>query len=40
MVFKFALGYTEQKSVSVSMNDFFFVKTASTYAGKPSGLAI
>jgi hypothetical protein len=35
MVFKFALGYTEQKSVSVSMNDYFMVKTASVYSGKP-----
>ncbi|MDR1687074.1 MAG: hypothetical protein LBS21_00490 [Clostridiales bacterium] len=35
MTFKFALGYTEQKSVSVSMNDYFGVKTASAYAGRP-----
>jgi hypothetical protein len=33
MVFKSVLGYTEQKSVSVSMNDHFFVKTASVYYG-------
>jgi hypothetical protein len=33
MVFKFVLGYTEQKSVSVSMNDYFFVKTATVYSG-------
>ena len=33
MVFKFVLGYTEQKSVSVSMNDYFMVKTASVYSG-------
>jgi len=33
MVFKFALGYKEQKSVSVSMNDYFMVKTASVYGG-------
>jgi hypothetical protein len=36
MVFKFVLGYSEQKSVSVSMNDYFFVKTASVYSGKPN----
>jgi hypothetical protein len=35
MAFKFVLGYTEQKSVSVSMNDYFGVKTASVYAGRP-----
>ncbi|MDR1705017.1 MAG: hypothetical protein LBS19_10105 [Clostridiales bacterium] len=35
MVFKSVLGYTEQKSVSVSMNDYFMVKTASVFAGKP-----
>lgn len=40
MVFKFVLGYTEQKSVSVSMNDYFFVKTASVYSGKPNNLTI
>ena len=34
MVFKFVLGYTEQKSVSVSMNEYFMVKTASVYSGK------
>ena len=33
MVFKFVLGYTEQKSVSVSMNEYFMVKTASVYSG-------
>jgi len=33
MVFKFVLGYTEQKSVSVSMNEHFMVKTASVYSG-------
>jgi hypothetical protein len=33
MVFKFVLGYTEQKSVSVSMNDYFMVRTASVYSG-------
>jgi len=32
MVFKFVLGYTEQKSVSISMNDYFMVKTASVYS--------
>jgi len=40
MVFKFVFGYTEQKSVSVSMNEYFMVKTASVYAGKPKGLTI
>ncbi|HCC37414.1 MAG TPA: hypothetical protein DEQ14_07240 [Treponema sp.] len=35
MTFKFAMGYTEQKIVSVSMTDYFGVKTASVYAGKP-----
>jgi len=33
MVFKFVLGYTQQKSVSVSMNEYFHVKTATTYSG-------
>jgi hypothetical protein len=31
MVFKFVLGYADQISVSVSMNNFFMVKTASVY---------
>lgn len=31
MVFKSVLGYQEQKSVSVSMYDFFIVKTASCF---------
>jgi hypothetical protein len=34
MVFKFVLGYKEQKSVSISMNDYFMVKTASVYSGR------
>ena len=34
MVFKFVFGYTEQKSVSVTMNDYFMIKTASVYSGK------
>ena len=34
MVFKFVLDYKEQKSVSVSMNEYFFVKTASVYSGR------
>ena len=34
MVFKFVLHYTEQKSVSVSMNEYFFVKTASVYSNR------
>ena len=32
MVFKFVLGYATQKSVSVSMNEYFMVKTASVYS--------
>jgi len=40
MVFKFVLGYSEQKSVSVSMNDYFFVKTASIYDGKTKQFTI
>jgi hypothetical protein len=40
MVFKFVLGYSEQKSVSVSMNDFFQVKTASVYGGRPGNLQL
>ncbi len=34
MVFKFVLGYTEQRSVSISTGGYFIVKTASVY-GKP-----
>ena len=34
MVFKFVLGYTVNKSMSVSMHEYFFVKTASVYSGK------
>ena len=40
MVFKSVLEYREQKSVSVSMNDFFLVKTASVYGDKPENLII
>lgn len=36
MVFKYVLGYQGQKSVSVSMYDFFNVKTA-TYFMKNAG---
>ena len=32
MVFKIVLGYQEQKSVSVSMFDYFIVKTASCFS--------
>ena len=34
---KFVLGYADQISVSISMNNFFMVKTASVYkeAAKP-----
>ena len=34
MVFKYTLNYTEQKSVSVSMNDCFLIKTATVYSKK------
>jgi hypothetical protein len=40
MVFKFVLGYSEQKSVSVSMNDYFLVKTASVYGGRTASVII
>ena len=40
MVFKYVLGYSEQKSVSVSMNEYFLVKTASVYSGKPNTVVI
>jgi hypothetical protein len=40
MVFKFVLNYTEQKSVSVSMNEYFFVKTASVYSGGAASAVI
>jgi len=33
MVFKFVLGYMGQKSVSVSMNEYFLVRTATVYDG-------
>ena len=32
MVFKFVLGYKGQESVSISMNRYFMVRTASTYS--------
>ena len=35
MVFKFALGYRDQESVSISLNQKFFVRTA-TYFENPS----
>lgn len=34
MVFKIVLGYQEQKSVSVSMYDYFIVKTASCFSNQ------
>ena len=34
MVFKFCLGYNEQKSVSVSMYDYFVIKTATCFIKK------
>jgi len=40
MAFKFVLGYSEQKSVSVSMSEYFQVKTASMYSGKPGPIEI
>ena len=40
MVFKYVLRYTEQKSVSVSMNGYFLVKTASVYSGKVTAAVI
>jgi len=40
MIFKFVLGYKEQKSVSVTMNEYFGIRTASVYAGKPKNLTI
>jgi hypothetical protein len=32
MMFKYVLGYQEQKNVSVSMNQYFMVKTATFYS--------
>jgi len=40
MVFKYGLGYSEQKSTSVSMNDYFNIKTATLYSGKNSKIII
>ena len=40
MVFKFIFGYTEQKSVSVTMNDYFLVKTASVFSGREKTIAV
>lgn len=39
MVFKFALGYRDQESVSISLNQKFFVRTA-TYFKNPARPAI
>lgn len=39
MVFKFALGYRDQESVSISLNHKFFVRTA-TYFKNPTRPAI
>ena len=36
MVFKFVLGYRNQKSVSVSMYDYFIVKTATFFFDAPA----
>jgi hypothetical protein len=38
MVFKFVLGYTEQRSVSVATDGYFLVRTASVYGGRPENL--
>lgn len=40
MVFKFILGYTKQKRVSVSKNDYFLLKSASVYSERPKDLII
>ena len=40
MVFKFALGYQDQKSVSVSMYDYFVVKTASCFSNPKSKIKL
>ena len=40
MVFKGVLGYKDNNSVSVSMNDYFMVKTASLYSGRDTPLVI
>jgi len=40
MVFKFALGYQDQKSVSVSMYDYFIVKTASCFSNPKSKIKL
>lgn len=40
MVFKIVLGYQEQKSVSVSMFDYFIVKTASCFSNPKSNISL
>jgi hypothetical protein len=40
MVFKIVLGYQEQKSVSVSMYDYFIVKTASCFSNPKSKIML
>ena len=40
MVFKFVLGYKGQKIVSVSMYDFFIVKTATCFTNPPEKLEL
>lgn len=40
MVFKFVLGYQNQKSVSVSMYDYFIVKTASCFSKPKSTIKL
>jgi hypothetical protein len=40
MVFKFVLGYKAQESVSVSMNKYFIVKTASVYSNPAKAFVV
>ena len=40
MVFKFVFGYTKQKSVSVTMNAYFEVRTATVFSGRPKDFKI
>lgn len=40
MVFKIVLGYQEQKSVSVSMNDHFIMKTASCFSNPKTKITL
>jgi hypothetical protein len=40
MVFKFVLGYAASEQKSVSMNEYFMVKTASVYSGAEKPVVI